>query len=306
MTAQYFLPLATYPDSSSGLIISNAVAFAGYYGANLHACALRVEIPHIPNAWSSLLLDTPQMIEHAETLSGDRAATLVAAATNLAANAMVELSCRTVKTTLPLLHETVATEARFFDLAILECIADVPDTRIVAEAVIFGSGRPAIIFPNKTLEGPIDHLVIAWDGSRAAARAVSDANPFIHKAKRVSVLSLTGEKPLPETTGAHLAEILVSSGVNASATVTRFTSSSTGQSIQQTALELTPICWSWEDLDTRGCEISSWAEQPMASWKSLCCRCLCHIEGNCPHGSVTFFCPFPSHGRGRSQCKVVS
>ncbi|MHC2215414.1 hypothetical protein ACVIGV_000802 [Rhizobium leguminosarum] len=219
MTAQYFLPLATYPDSSSGLIISNAVAFSGYYGANLHACALRVEIPHIPNAWSSLLLDTPQMIEHAETLSRDRAATLVAAATNLAANAMVELSCRTVKTTLPLLHETVATEARFFDLAILECIADVPDTRIVAEAVIFGSGRPAIIFPNKTLAGPIDHLVIAWDGSRAAARAVSDANPFIHTAKRVSVLSLTGEKPLAETTGAHLAAILVSSGVNASATV---------------------------------------------------------------------------------------
>ncbi|MGO7065594.1 universal stress protein, partial [Rhizobium johnstonii] len=168
----------------------------------------------------------------------DRAATLVSAATNLAASAEVELSCRTVKTTLPLLHDTAATEARFFDLAILECIADVPDTRIVAEAVIFGSGRPAIIFPNKTLVGLIDHLVIAWDGSRAAARAVNDAKPFIHKAKRVSVLSLTGEKPLPEPSGAHLAEILVSSGINASATVARFASSSIGQSIQQTALEL--------------------------------------------------------------------
>ncbi|NEJ43290.1 universal stress protein [Rhizobium leguminosarum] len=237
-TAQYFLPLATYPDSSSGLIISNAVAFAAHNGAHLHACALTVAIPHIPNAWSSLLLDTPKMIEHAETLSRDRAATLVSAATNLAASAEVELSCRTVKTTLPLLHDTAATEARFFDLAILECIADVPDTRIVAEAVIFGSGRPAIIFPNKTLVGLIDHLVIAWDGSRAAARAVNDAKPFIHKAKRVSVLSLTGEKPLPEPSGAHLAEILVSSGINASATVARFASSSIGQSIQQTALEL--------------------------------------------------------------------
>jgi len=29
MKAQYFLPPATYPDSSSELIISNAVAFAG-------------------------------------------------------------------------------------------------------------------------------------------------------------------------------------------------------------------------------------------------------------------------------------
>ncbi|MGO8617597.1 universal stress protein, partial [Rhizobium ruizarguesonis] len=33
MTAQYFRPLATYPDSSSGLIISNAGALAGYDGA---------------------------------------------------------------------------------------------------------------------------------------------------------------------------------------------------------------------------------------------------------------------------------
>ncbi|WP_416384250.1 universal stress protein [Rhizobium mulingense] len=238
MTVQYFLPLATYPDSSSKLIISNAVTFAAYYGAHLRACALTVAIPHIPDAWSSLLLDTPKMIEHAETLSRERAATLVSAATNLAAGADVELSCRMVNTALPLLHDTAVTEARFFDLAILECIAEVPDTRIVAEAVIFGSGRPAIIFPDKTLAGPFDHLVIAWDGSRAAARAVNDANPFIHQAKRVSVLSLMGEKPLPEPSGAHLAESLVSSGVNASATIARFSSSSIGQSIQHTALEL--------------------------------------------------------------------
>ena len=73
MKAQYFLPLATYPYSSSELIISNAVAFAGYCGANLHVCALRVVIPHIPKEWSSLLLDTP-MIEQAEALSANRAA----------------------------------------------------------------------------------------------------------------------------------------------------------------------------------------------------------------------------------------
>ncbi|PKA45514.1 universal stress protein UspA [Rhizobium sullae] len=238
MTAQYFLPLATYPDSSSGLIVSNAVTFAKSCDANLHVCAIRIEIPRIPNAWSSLLLDTPKMIEQAEMSSRDRAATLMAAATNLGANENVDLSTREVKANLPLLHETAATEARFFDLTILECNSEVPDTRSIAEAVIFGSGRPAVIFPNKTFAGPIDHLVIAWDGSRAAARAVSDAGPFIRKARRVSVLSLTGEKPLPETSGAHLAEILVSSGVNAGASVARFASSSIGASIQRAALEL--------------------------------------------------------------------
>ena len=136
------------------------------------------------------------------------------------------------------LHEAAATEARFFDLAILECTAELPDTRIIAEAVIFGSGRPTIVFPNKTFAGPIKHLVIAWDGSRASARAVNDASLLIRKAQRVTILSLTGEKPLPEITGAHLAEILVSSGVNATATTAHFTSSSIGLSIQQAALGL--------------------------------------------------------------------
>lgn len=238
MTAQFFLPLATYPHSSSGLVVSNALTFAEYCGASLHVCAIRVEIPHIPGAWSSLLLDTSEMIENAEALSRDRAATLIAAATNLGANAKIQLFTREAKARLPQLHDAAATEARFFDLAILERIADVPDTRIIAEAVIFGSGRPTVIFPNRTLAGPIDHLVIAWDGSRAAARAVSDAGPLIHKARRVSVLSVVGEKSLPETSGARLAEILVSGGVDARATVTRFTSSSIGESIQHEALEL--------------------------------------------------------------------
>lgn len=238
MTPQYFLPLATYPDPSSGLIISNAIAFAEFCGANLHVCAQRIEIPHIPDAWSSLLLDTPKMIEQAESLSRDRAATLIAAAENLSAGTEIKVFTRMLKTALPSLHETAATQARFFDLAILECIASIPDTRIVAEAVIFGSGRPAVIFPNRTVAGKIDHLVIAWDGSRAAARAVSDANQLIRMARTVSVLSVTGEKSLTADSGTHLAEILRSSGINAKATLAQGSGSSIGQSIQQAALDL--------------------------------------------------------------------
>ncbi len=238
MTPQYFLPLATYPDPSSGLIISNAIAFAEFCGASLNVCAQSVQIPHISHAWSSLLLDAPKMIERAESLSRDQAATLIAAAENLGASAKIKFSARTLKSALPLLHETVATQARFFDLAILESIASVPDTRIVAEAVIFDSGRPAIIFPNRTVVGKIDHLVIAWDESRAAARGVSDANRLIRKAKTVSVLSVIGEKSLSTDSGSRLAEILRSSGISARATVVQASSSSIGQSLQQAALEL--------------------------------------------------------------------
>ncbi len=69
---QFFLPLATYPDASSGMIVSNAVTFAERYGATLHACVINAAIPHISGTWASLMLDTAKMIEQAETLCANR------------------------------------------------------------------------------------------------------------------------------------------------------------------------------------------------------------------------------------------
>ena len=45
------------------------------------------------------------------------------------------------------------------------------------------------------------HVVIAWDGSRAAARAVADARPFLERASLVSVVTVTDEKQIAEQDG---------------------------------------------------------------------------------------------------------
>jgi len=238
MTPQHFLPLATYPDFSSELIISNAITFAEFCGASLHVCAQTVQIPHIPKTWAPLLLDTQNLIERAEFLSHDRAARLVAEAKQQSNLAKVKLSAMTLETALPLLHKTIATQARFFDLAVVECTAAAPDTRFIAEAIIFESGRPVVIFPNSSVVARVNHLVIAWDGSRAAARGLNDAGPLLRKAQTVSVLSVSGEKSLPSDCALHLANILVSRGVNAEAIVVQGSASSIGHSIQQAALNL--------------------------------------------------------------------
>lgn len=61
------------------------------------------------------------------------------------------------------------------------------------EAVVLTSGRPALVLPYAGVTGmqqPARSIVIAWDGSREATRAVHDALPFLQGAARVTVLHI--------------------------------------------------------------------------------------------------------------------
>ena len=55
-----------------------------------------------------------------------------------------------------------------------------------AEALIFGSGRPTLVLPESPRPRPFElgTAVVAWDFSRAAARAVSDAFPLLERPGR--------------------------------------------------------------------------------------------------------------------------
>ena len=70
--------------------------------------------------------------------------------------------------------------------------------RWYAEAVIFGSGKPTLILPQSPRSRPFElgTVAVAWDFSRAAARAVSDALPLLEKAKKVRVVTVLNEKLL--------------------------------------------------------------------------------------------------------------
>ena len=57
-------------------------------------------------------------------------------------------------------------------------------------------------------------MVVAWDFSRPAARAVADALPILEKAKHVSVVTVTNEKVIDtKRSGAELAKHLARHGV---------------------------------------------------------------------------------------------
>ena len=103
--------------------------------------------------------------------------------------------------------------ARRFDLAVVGQAE--PETKMVEEniieAALFDSGGPVIIVPYiQRAPLRLDHIMVCWDGSRAAARAIRDAIPFLRRAGRIEVVNVTNERGKQDQIecadlGAHLA-----------------------------------------------------------------------------------------------------
>jgi nucleotide-binding universal stress UspA family protein len=123
---------------------------------------------------------------------------------------------------------TVALHARYADLAILgQTDPDRPDTTTpatVIEEVLFASGRPLLLVP---YAGRFDRIgrnvLVGWNGSREAARALNDALPLMRKADRVTVLAADPESGFSgdgDVPSADIALHLARHGVKARAAIT--------------------------------------------------------------------------------------
>jgi nucleotide-binding universal stress UspA family protein len=74
------------------------------------------------------------------------------------------------------------------------------DSHWYLEAALFDSGRPVLVLPHgyPFLDtSGFGTVVVAWDHTRAAARAMADAMPILRLAKSVRVVTITHEKIIP-------------------------------------------------------------------------------------------------------------
>ena len=72
------------------------------------------------------------------------------------------------------------------------------DDALLAEAAFMDSGRPALVIPRAGAAAlPPRRALIAWDGSREAARAANDALPLLQLAERVVSWSSTADAGRP-------------------------------------------------------------------------------------------------------------
>ncbi|MFQ6023911.1 MAG: universal stress protein [Acidiferrobacterales bacterium] len=120
---------------------------------------------------------------------------------------------------------TLILHARYVDLVIVgqEDRSDpLSASTGVAEEVVLDAGHPVLVIPYIGAPQPIgQRILVAWNTSREAVRAIHDALPLLERAKKVDVLSVNppggtaGDGDVP---GADIALHLARHDVNAEAT----------------------------------------------------------------------------------------
>ncbi len=189
--------IETYPDITPESVWPNAAALARLLGGEVTALAFHLSIRAPGNRLANMLINLDHLAKEEEARSevaareALRRFTEVASSAGLAVNALVEhvpLSGRA---------ERAAQLARTRDLCLVAVGPSMLGDIATAESVLFGSGRPVIVFPE---QGPpigpaLSRVAVAWDGTRPAARAVSDARPLLKSAAEVRVVTVIDEKP---------------------------------------------------------------------------------------------------------------
>lgn len=120
---------------------------------------------------------------------------------------------------------TVAAAARCADLTIVgQHDPDAPGyftPATLAEDLVFAAGGPVLVVPYIGAAPKLRRVLVGWNGSREAARAVHDALPLLLRAERVTVLSIAAAGADPQAVpGADLCQALARHDVPAEAATT--------------------------------------------------------------------------------------
>jgi nucleotide-binding universal stress UspA family protein len=214
----FLLHLTSYPDPTPVAAVEQAVNIAQAMGAHLSALACEIVIRVPGTVLAPALINVKGLIAAEHHKSASNAHALIdafehaAAQRDLGHDHFIE-SCENSQ-----VPEIVAEYARLSDLTMIPLGPDAGFQQHVAETIIFGSGRPTLIYPptaTAARSGAFDTVGVAWDFSRPAARAVADAMPFLERAKTVRIVTITEEKPIKSRrSGAELARHLAFHGIN--------------------------------------------------------------------------------------------
>ncbi|MDP2330591.1 MAG: universal stress protein [Reyranella sp.] len=235
-TRMAYMPLATYPEVVEDESILAAASFAASLESTLNVMTFSVDIPRVSPPLTSLFVDIPGHVRAAEEKSKAECDRLQGLVQGTAAS-RPDVHCTSREVVLGAVLDAAAAAARYFDLAVLPWSREMVAAQHMIEAVVFGSGRPTILVPSSARPATVDHIAIAWDASRVAARALGDALPLLAEGGRVSVLTVRDEKPLGGSDLAHvLAASLEKRGFNAAPLEITLGERTIAKALQDTAL----------------------------------------------------------------------
>lgn len=213
------LQIDTYPEATPAEAIDQAVRFTAAVGGVLSALAVEVDIQAPRNRLADYLIGLSHMAEEEERKSRRFCIAALEDFALRAGEAGVLGEAIHGKADLYGVGAYVAGRSRTRDLCIVPVADRLDGQRSIIEAVAFGSGRPVLTFRPGGADlpaGGLGSVVLAWDGTRTAARAMADALPILQKAREVRVLTVTNEKPSARPgLGKDAVRHLAAHGVNA-------------------------------------------------------------------------------------------
>ena len=231
-----YMPLNTYPEAAEDPAILATVGFAAALGCGLHVSIFAVDVPKTASPVGGLLLNVEGMAHAVEARSKADCARLKTLITGTARPGQ-SVTVANPQVVFGAALDAATTEARIFDLALLPWDGQTVSAQDMAQHLVFDAGVPVILVPPTAAAGSVDHIAIAWDGSRVAARALCDALPLLSVGGQITVVTVQGEKSLKTARLAQtLAQSLERRGYLAKAVEISLDGRSIATALQDTAL----------------------------------------------------------------------
>lgn len=191
-----------------------ALSIGEMFDAHVLALAFAYE-PVIPGAMMGSV--PAEFIESQRAEASDKANAAIKRFEELARRSSISRDRRVLSATLSGASDQLGRLARRFDIVVV----GQPEREgtaageIVDEGALFESARPVIVVPFIHKGGlKLDRVMVCWDGSRAATRAVADSLPLMRKAKQIEIVIVAnGRAKSDELPGADLGEHLARHGL---------------------------------------------------------------------------------------------
>ena len=228
------LPLVGDPGEAARAAVYKCVAICGDFGARVTAIAVEEEIAVRPKVLISSDLDNASVAEAVRSVTDAQGFLKIFDGATASLRVRSEKDLRRIASSE--IAATIVAAARLRDLSLVPVKSHHSFSEQLVERLLFESGRPIILCPEDLapdLPLLLDDILIAWDGSAPAARAVGDALPILKAAEKVRIVTATDNAAAEEVrSGEALIEHLAEHDIEASFETVAIDGSSIGKVLE--------------------------------------------------------------------------
>ncbi|HLG80045.1 MAG TPA: universal stress protein [Bradyrhizobium sp.] len=228
------MPLVGEPTEAARAAVYKCVAICGDFGARVTGIAVEEHVLVRPKVLISADLDNAEAAEAVRSVTDAQGFLKIfdGAATSFGVRSAKDLH----RLASSEIVDTVANAARLRDLSLVPVKSHHSFSERLVEGLLFESGRPIVLCPEELaadLPLLLDDVLIAWDGSAPAARAVGDALPILKAAEKVHIVTVTDDAtPEQIQSGRALIEHLAEHGIEATFETVAIDGSSIGKVLE--------------------------------------------------------------------------